>query len=492
MRRRRDTETPAEPLVITEKVKGAMRLAAISPEAKRAGLLPGLTLADARARIPDLWVEEMDPHADAALLDRIADDCDRFTPVIVIDAPEGLLLDITGCDHLFGSEAQLRTLFNARLRRAGIHVRAVIASAPDAARALARYGRTAIVPPGEDAAAVRPLPIAALGLADDARLSISRAGLKTIGAIADRPSTAFAARFGEKMTLRLRRVLGEADPPLDPRRPVPMLWVERRFPEPIGRAEDIEAVLGELSDKASNRLGEQREGGRVFEASFFRADGAVRRIAVETGRPIRNTRILLRLFREKLDALADPVDPGFGFDMIRLSLPVTEPLDTIQPGLDGHAIEADEVADLADRLSTRFGTANVLRFLPEDTHDPNRAAKAVPASFNPLTSPVWPTPEEEEPPLRPVQIFDPPQLVDASAQVPDGPPLHFNWRRRKHVVVHAEGPERIAPEWWRAPDASERDYYRVEDIEGRRFWLFRSGAYGSKAHPRWYVHGLFA
>lgn len=492
MRRRRDTETPAEPLVITEKVKGAMRLAAISPEARRAGLIPGLTLADARARIPDLWVEEMDPHADAALLDRIADDCDRFTPVIVTDAPDGLLLDITGCDHLFGSEAQLRTRFNTRLRRAGIHVRAVIASAPDAARALARYGRIAIVPPGEDAAAVRPLPIAALGLADDVRLSISRAGLKTIGAIADRPSTAFAARFGEKMTLRLRRVLGEADPPLAPRRPVPMLWVERRFPEPIGRAEDIEAVLAELSDEASARLAEQREGGRTFEASFYRADGAVRRIAVETGRPIRNTRILLRLFREKLDALADPIDPGFGFDMIRLSLPVTEALDTIQPGLDGHAVEANEVADLADRLSTRFGTANVLCFLPENTHNPDRAAKAVPASFNPLTSLVWPTPDEEEPPLRPVQMFDPPQLVDASAQVPDGPPLQFSWRRQNHIVVHAEGPERIAPEWWRTSEPTARDYYRIEDSEGRRFWLFRMGIYGETPPPRWYVHGQFA
>ncbi|HEY7797264.1 MAG TPA: DNA polymerase Y family protein, partial [Hyphomonadaceae bacterium] len=236
---RQDAGQADLPLVITDKIKGAQRLVAVSPEAKRLGLLPGLTLADARARIPDLRVEEADSHADAALLERIAEDCDRYSPVIVTDAPDGLLIDITGCAHLFEGERELRRVFSERLRKGGIHVRTVIATAPDAARVLARFGRVAIVAPGEDAKAVRPLPVAALQLADDHRIAILRAGLRTIADIADRPSLAFAARFGEKMTLRLRRVLGEADPPLDPRRPAPMLWVERRFAEPIGRVEDI-------------------------------------------------------------------------------------------------------------------------------------------------------------------------------------------------------------------------------------------------------------
>jgi protein ImuB len=492
MRQGRASAQADLPLVIADKIKGAQRLVAVSPQAKKLGLLPGLTLADARARIPDLWVEEAQPHADAALLERIAEDCDRYSPVIVVDAPDGLLIDITGCAHLFGDEAGLRRAFSRRLRRGGMHVRSVIASAPDAARALARYGRIAIVPPGKDAGAVRPLPVAALELADDHRIAILRAGLKTIADIADRPSLAFAARFGEKMTLRLRRVLGEVDPPLAPLRSVPMLWVERRFAEPIGRAGDIEAAITDLSTEAVTKLGERREGGRVFEASFFRADGAVRRIAVETGRPMRDAGTILRLFREKLDSLADPIDPGFGFDIIRLALPVTEPLEMRQPGLDGHAIEANEVADLADRLSARFGQDRVLRFIPEDTHNPDRAAKALPAAFNPLTSPVWPAPEEDEPPLRPVQMFDPPQPVVAIAQAPDGPPLHFSWRRKKHIVVRAEGPERIAPEWWRTSETAARDYYRVEDNEGRRLWLFRSGDYGKPENPRWYVHGVFA
>jgi protein ImuB len=484
--------------VIVDTIKNAARLSAVSPQARRAGLSPGLTLADARVRIPDLRVEEADHRADAALLQRIGEDFDRYSPAVVIDAPDGLLLDITGCAHLFGGEAGLRQAILRRLRHAEIHAVCVVASSAASARALARHARRnaikdGLVPGGGDEAAVRPLPITALDLDDDTRLAISRAGFKTIGAIADQPATAFASRFGEAMTLQLKRVLGRADMPLSPLRPVPELWVERRFAEPIGRIGDVEAVLAELGAEAGVRLAALKQGGRVFEASFFRADGAVRRLAIETGRPMRDAKTLLRLFREKLDVLADPIDPGFGFDVIRLSVPVAEPLEAIQTGLDGRAIEENEVADLADRLSVRFGQERVLRFLPRNTHDPERAAKAAPASFNPLTSPVWPLPEADEPPLRPTQIFDPPQLVTATAEVPDGPPRTFVWRKVSYVVKRGEGPERIAPEWWRvSPDAQARDYYRIEDQAGRRFWLFRSGTYGETPAPSWYVHGLFA
>jgi protein ImuB len=481
------------PLVIVEKIKGAMRLVALSRQAKRAGLVVGLTLADARARIPDLWVEEADPRADAALLDAIAEDCGRVTPVVMADAADGLMLDITGSEHLFGGETKLRLGLSHRLRRAGLHARTVIASAPDTARALARFGRTAIVPPGGESAAVRSLPIAALGLPEKDRTAISRAGLKTIGALIDRPSQLFSARFGEAMTLRLRRLQGAAPAPLTPRRAIPLLWAERRFADPIGRSEDIETTLADLVRETCARLSERREGGRAFEASFFRADGAVRYIVVETGRPLRDPAAVLRLFREKLEALADPLDPGFGFDLIRLSLPATEALGTVQSGLDGRAVEDDAVADLADRLATRFGADRVLRFLMEDTHNPDRAARTVPASFNPMTSAVWPAPEEGEPPLRPTQIFNPPHLIEIRlVEVPDGPPRRFSWRRKDYDVLHAEGPERIAPEWWRAPNAATRDYYRIEDAEGRRFWLFRAGFYGGNEKPAWYLHGVFA
>lgn len=481
------------PLVVVEKQKGAMRLVSLSRAAKRTGLVAGISLADARARIPDLWVEEIDRIADAALLEAVAEDCDRVTPVVMVDRPDGLLLDITGCAHLFGGEAELRLGLSRRLRRAGLHARTVIAGAPDAARALARHGHVAIVPPGGEAAAVRTLPLAALEIDEKERIAISRAGLKTIGTLADRPSQLFTSRFGSDMTLRLRRIQGLAPAPLTPRHAVPMLWAERRFAEPIGRAEHIEAALADLAQEACTRLGERREGGRVFEAGFFRADGAVRRITIETGRPIRDPAVLQRLFREKLDSLTDPLDPGFGFDLMRLLVLAADALASLQSSLDGRIVEEDQVADLADRLSTRFGSERVLRFVPENTHNPARAARAVPAAFNPMLSDVWPAPEQGEPPLRPTQIFDPPQPIEIRfAEVPDGPPRRFSWRRKEFDVRHAEGPERIAPEWWRAPSDVARDYYRVEDAEGRRFWLFRAGGYTQEANPHWYLHGVFA
>jgi protein ImuB len=293
---------------------------------------------------------------------------------------------------------------------------------------------------------------------------------------------------------RLRRTLGREAGPVTPRRPMQACSVEQRFAEPIARTEDIEATLTDLIARAADLLMQRREGGRTFEASFFRADGAVRRIAIETGRPAREAKSIMRLFRERLDTLADPIDPGFGFDLIRLDVPVVEPLSPAQASLDGKVVEADQVAALVDRLATRFGRDRVVRFIAEDTHDPDRAARAVPAVDDHTVAAFWRSPDVDEPPARPVQLFDPPQPVLATAEVPDGAPASFVWRRIKHEIVRAEGPERIATEWWRKPaGVPTRDYYRVEDKAGRRFWLFRAGLYGRETtKPGWYLHGVFS
>lgn len=483
------------PLVFVEKVKGALRLAAVDRVARRRGLAPGLTLADARARIPDLAVVEHDPVADAAFFEQVADDCDRWTPLVARDAADVLMLDITGCAHLFGGEAALRTRLLAHLHRHGLGAVGVIAGTPDAARAVARAGKgrmgeAGIVPPGGEARAVAGLPIALLGVAEEVVTGLSRAGLKTIGDLAARPGTPLAARFGEDLLARLRRVCGEEDIRLVPRRPLPAAIAERRFAEPIARAEDIEATLALLVDDLALMLEARGEGGRAFEASFFRADGAVRRLRIETARPSRDHAALARLWREKIAALADPIDPGFGFDLVRLAVLRAEPLTPAQVSLDGRAIEAEEVAALVDRLAVRLGRERVLRFLLRDTHDPSRASALVPAGDLPAMSLA--PPADGLP--RPLMMFEPPQPVEALAEVPDGPPLRFRWRRVVHEVARAEGPERIAAEWWRQPqDIPTRDYYRVENREGRRFWLFRAGLYDREpGEPRWFLHGLFA
>lgn len=468
-----------------------MRLAAVDRQALALGLSPGLALADARARLPDLVAVEHDAAADLVFLGRLADACDRYTPLVAFDEPNGLVLDLTGCAHLFGGEASLRADLHARLGGVGLTTRSAIAGTPEAARANARFGAAAIVPPGGEAQAARPLPVAALEAPADATLALTRAGLKTIGDLADRPSDLISARFGEALTVRLARLLGREDRRITPRRAPPPYLVERRFAEPIGRAEDMLATLGLLAGRAGLLLEQRGEGGRRFEASFFRTDGAVRRIAVETGRPLREVETLQRLFRERIDTLTDPIDPGFGFDLTRLAVVHAEPLGQAQASLDSHEQADEDMAALVDRLAARFGRAGVLRFVSVNSHVPERAEALVPALD---TGPSWQSPDSCARSERPLHIFDPPQAVETLAGVPDGPPLTFRWRRVTHRIARAEGPERIAAEWWRdGPEALTRDYYRVEDSEGRRFWLYRDGLYGREAeHPRWFLHGLFA
>ncbi|MGP1353842.1 MAG: DUF6504 family protein [Parasphingopyxis sp.] len=475
-----------------------MRLMAVNPVAEALGLAPDLALADARARVPDLAVHDHDPLADAYWLDRLARDCVRYTPMVAADPPGGLLLDITGCAHLFGGEEALARTAAARLEAIGMTVRSARGSTAQSAHALARHGS------GDgagEAAAIRRLPVAALELDPESDLGLRRAGLKTVGAVADRPRAAIAARFGAVAVLALERLLGEAESPLDPEYREPRIRVARRFAEPVANSDYALAVLEELIAEAIEALARRDRGGRRFTALFHRTDGRTRALRVETGLPTRDLAAIRRLFDERIGALADPLDPGFGFDCVELAVPVTEPLAPRQPGLEGgtgREARDGAVAELLDRLSTRFGRDRLHRFRPGDTHIPERGQIAVPA-LEAAASMSWPVPEPGEPPLRPLQLFDPPEPISVIAEVPDGPPHRFRWRGKLREVVRYEGPERIASEWWhgsRDPlgrTRLTRDYYRIEDAAGRRYWVFRHGLFGrEKADPRWYLHGLFA
>ncbi len=488
------------PLALVEKIRGAMRIAAVDAQALALGLSAGMALADARAQVPLLRALEHDPAADLRWLEQLADLCDRFTPLVALDPPDGLALDITGCAHLFGGEPAMLADVRRYMVRWSDDLRLGCGDSPEAAQALARFQpvRVASGVESEDAA-LRRLPIAALRIDDDTHTALRRAGLKTIGDLAMRPSAPLAARFGEDMTLRLDRLLGSADSRIVPRRSAPALRFERRFAEPIARTDTAMAAIGELAQQAATVLEERRMGGRHFTARFFRSDGRTYDLAAESSLPMRDPAVLMRLLNERLEALADPVDPGFGFDMIRLSIPRIEPLTPAQLQLEGGTIGQEAMAALVDRLGTRLGRGAIRRFQPRDTHIPEQAALTLPAIDLPLPA-AWAASDSGrdagEPPTRPIHLFDPPQMIDVIAQVPDGPPHRFRWRRSQHHIVRYEGPERIASQWWRqAPDSSglTRDYYRVEDARGRRFWIFRHGLYDTeKPDPRWYVHGLFA
>src|SRR6266478_3180619 len=492
------------PSIVVAKQNNALQIFALDDAAARLGLEVGLPLANARAICPQLRVFDADEVSDAKTLNDIAEWCDRFTPLVALDSPHGLFLDITGCAHLFGGEAVMMRLLCDVLTAQGFAVSAAIAGTSVCARTMARHIHGRIVRAGEEAEAVKSLPVSALGADDAITRGLRRAGLKTIGDVASRARHEITARFGADFTTLLEHALGQSDAPISPRKPLPDYIVEQRGAAPVATEVLISGTSSRLAGMLVVAMAQQGKGARRLEARFFRTDGAVRTIIVDTGQPATRAEVIDRLFRERLSALSDPLDPGFGFDLIRLSAIRTEIVVQQQRDLDANVHDNDELAALIDRIAARIGGKRVVVHLPQDTHIPERAVQAVSAQHHLAIAAqaAWPARVDEEPPLRPLRLFERPEPIKVPfATVPDGPPHHFTWRRATHAVVRVEGPERIAMEWWRHNgQALTRDYFRVEDEAGLRFWIYRDGLYGSElvtgegepAPSNWFVHGLFA
>jgi protein ImuB len=447
---------------------------------------------------PSLDAVPEDTDADAQLLDAIADWCLRYTPLVACDAPDGLLMDITGCAHLYGGEAALIADLSARLERAGLAFSIAVAGSIGAAHAAARYSVPGRHANGDERKLLTPLPLACLRLPPQTVASLARVGLKRVGDIIDLPRAPLTARFGGDVIRQLDRALALEDEPLTPRLPVAPYVAEQRFPEPIAREEDVLIITERLALRLKTALERRGDGARRIELALFRTDGAVRRIATGTSRPVRDAGEVRALFTERLAALADAFDPGFGFDMARLSVLIAEPCAPEQIGIGGGS-EEKEINRLVDRLSARLGGQRVRRLVAQDSHLPEIASVAMPAQAT-GTDDGWASfrayRTEAELAPRPLRLLAKPEPIEAVAEVPDGPPLRFRWRRALHEVVFADGPERIEGAWWSEHGRPARDYFRVEDRSGLRFWLFRAGLYRDLAPgglaPAWFVHGMFA
>jgi protein ImuB len=482
------------PLVVVAEIKSALRLTAVNDAAARLGLKPGLALADARAMYPAISVVNADPRADHCLLEAIADWGDRYTPLVGLDPPDGLVLDITGCAHLYGGEAALARDIVHRLGLQGLNACVAVADTAGCAWAVARYGTTAMVPPGQSREALLPLRLKALRIAPETDADLAQVGLKRIADVLDRPRAPLAARFGENFLRRIDQALGDEEEPITPRLPLPAVLAERRFAEPIALEAHILATIEHLAREQKSALERRGEGARLLQLVLFRSDGKVHRLEIGTSAPVRDPQIVRRLFAERLTALGDACDPGFGFDMVRLAALVTEPQDEVQTGLAAPDQQA-ELAHLIDRFGARFGLRRIVRLLPQDTHIPEFAIAAVPAHAAP-PSPASRGRDSQDSllPARPIRLFSHPEPIEAIAEVPDGPPVQFTWRRVTYRVAHAEGPERIAMQWWRDEQGKSptRDYFRIESHEGIRVWLYREGFFRNGTQCRWFLHGLFA
>jgi protein ImuB len=459
-----------------------------------------MPLADVRAMYPAIAVAEANAEADLRLLESIADWADRYTPLVGLDPPDGLIFDITGCAHLFGGEATMVQDLVVRLAHQGFHSQAAVADSVGCAWAVVRYGDCAVVPHGEATAAMLSLPTAALRLEPEVVANLATMGLRCVADIVARPRAPFAARFGDALIRRLDQALCRTDEPITPRLPVPSAMAERRFPDPIAREEDVLGTIEQLAHELGRVLERRGEGARLIALSLFRADGKVHRLEIGTGAPLREASRVRRLFEDRLAVLGDAADPGFGFDVVRLSALVSERCEPVQGGLVSPDSSV-ELAHLIDRLGARFGLRRVIRLVPQNTHIPEYAVAATPAhAVRPghREGVPWTGEGNRQDSLlasRPIRLFERPQPIEVTAEVPDGPPVQFNWRRTRHHVINAEGPERIAMEWWRDDRGNKltRDYFRVESRDGMRAWLYREGLYGREiSRPHWYLHGLFA
>lgn len=500
--RAKSPEIEGAPFALVDRTGRGVVLHAVDRVARELYRLePGQSHADARAIAPGLLSAPAEPEEEARALQALALWFERFSPLVAVDAAfrgqEGLLLDMTGGAHLFGGEQPLLEEIVRRLGAAGIQAAAAIADTPGAAFALARWSgkTTAIAPPGRTREALADLPVEALRLSDDAVRLLARFGLQRIGDLYGLPRSGLARRFraddGLALVRRLDQALGAEAEPLKPERPAPDYRAWQAFAEPLLESEGVAFALPALAEALCAQLEQDGQGARVLALDAFRTDGRVVRLTAGLSAPSRTPAHLLRLLKDKgIEAL----DLGFGADALMLSALAAEPLAGRQAELQGEARLAgtEALAGLIDRLQARLGEGAVRRPEGVESHLPERSERWVPAGPSPPPAAAPP------PRPRPLVMFDPPEPVEALAELPDAAPSRFTWRRAGHRVARAQGPERLAPEWWRAPSAGARtrDYYVVEDEAGRRFWLFREGLYDRIEDdegrlPRWWIQGAW-
>lgn len=468
-------------------------LAALNEGAQAAGLRPGQTLTDARAFCPHLASEPIDRAADAGALAALARWAEQYTPIVGLDGENGLLLDVTGCTHLRGGEAGVLADMARRLELMGLTARLALADTVGCAWALARFGAhpQTVVPAGAARLALSDLPVAALRLDSETVATLRLLGLRRIGQLLPLPRAALARRFrakaqAEAVVLRLDQALGDRGEPVVPLNPPPRLHVARSFGAPLIDRTLVEAWLPRLLGGLAGLLAEQGLGVRQMRLTAFRVDGTRQDLLAGMGEPTRDVAHMQRLLAPRLETL----EAGFGIESISLAAEEAGPVNTAQGSFAGDRGALD-LAQLGDRLASRLGPQAVYRLAARESHVPERAERMRPRGAGARRTAL----DFDRP--RPLLLLDRPEPVSVIAEVPEGPPARFVWRRLEHRVTRAIGPERIAPEWWHdGEDARTRDYYMVEDMEGRRFWLFRHGLYGgapgeADAEPDWFIHGFF-
>jgi protein ImuB len=456
--------------------------------AQVAGLRAGMPVAKAQVLVPGLMTMDADPAADVEALERLALwVLQRVAPIVAPDPPDGIVIDTTGADHLHGGEEAMIDTLVGRLAMAGVTARAAIADTWGAAHALAPFAAdpAAIAPPGHGKSVLDPLPLDALRLPRDMTADLRVLGFDRVRDLLELPRAPLVRRFGPELARRINQALGELAEPIEPVRPPELIEVRRAFPEPIGAAETIARYIGKLTAQLCTALEEKGLGARRLDLLCHRVDNRIRPVRVGTAQPVRDVRCLTRLLCDTIER----IDPGFGIEFMTLAATIAEPLERRQIANSLFEEVAPDISDLVDTLMNRVGERAIYRAAPVASDVPERSVCRIPA-LAPDTGATWPGHWP-----RPARLLAHAESIEAIALLPDNPPVAFTWRGVRRRVKRADGPERVHAEWWKrdAEITAIRDYFRVEDQTGERFWIFRSGngedpATGSH---RWYLHGVF-
>ena len=481
----------ALPTALIAETAHGPRIEAVNAAARQAGAQAMMRLTDARAICPELVTAPADPAEDSAFLERLALWAQRWGPWSALDPPDGVIVDVTGVSHLFGGEAALLADVGTQIARRGLAAQAAIAPTAGAAWALTHFGPQHAILQPEDSLA--ELPVAALRLDPAVLLVLRRLGLKRIGDIDGLSRPALARRFRNRHApaanplIRLDQLMGRVPEPLLPVIGHEAPLVQRRLMEPIRHRELLDRVLADLTDDMARLLEARGEGARRIELGLWRVDGEVVIRRVEMAQSSRDAGHIVWLIRGRLD----DIDAGFGIEMARMRAPWCEPLLLTQHSLDSAAEErGTSLAACIDRLVNRLGEAGVRSPLPHASHIPERAQRWE----KPLT-PEVPSQGELAFYTRPIKLLNRPEPISVLYATPDGLPRRFRWRGALHEIARVDGPERIAPEWWRERSSTRlRDYYRIEDHLGRRYWIYRAGLIGDGrgGAPEWFLQGLYA
>jgi protein ImuB len=460
---------------------------AADDEAMRQGLRPGMPLAKAQVLVPGLRIEDADPAGDVDALERLAFWALRYSPVVAADAPDGIILDIDGAEHLLGGDEGLARDLHERLSAAGYSCQIGIADTWGAAHALARFGRepTSIVHGSQLEPVLAPMPIAALRLEPALVAELRSLGFEQVADLLSQPRAPLTLRFGAQLWRRIDQALGSMAEPIDPVRPADMIEVRRAFAEPIGAAETIKRYIAQLVEQLSARLEERGEGARRLDLVCHRVDAQHQSVRIGTAVPTRDRKRLVRMLSDKVAE----IEPGFGIELMALAATWTQAMEPVQDFSSLIDPSTPDVSDLVDILANRVGEDRLYRMAAVPSDVPERSVERIPAlspDRDSSWSGNWP---------RPSRLLARPEPIETVALLPDHPPAFFTWRGVRRRVKRADGPERVFGEWWTrdAELSAVRDYFRVEDEAGERYWVYRAGdgEDPQTGSHRWFMHGIF-